>query len=396
MAVCYPEQPLSLGHRENARTGEVIVSRSSTMRTAVACATAVLGLTIGVAPSATADTTDFRISQLSTAPGYDWLSQVVATGPKKAWAFGETLSGQAPTARRWNGTAWKTVALPSGLTRGITIAEASGPKNVWAFGGGDEAGDAYALRWNGSTWSVAQRWPDGEMLSDAAVLGRNDVWVFGNSHIGPGVGTWHYNGSTWTQVDTGDIGIRKASAVAPDDIWAVGTNDTGEADDLVSHWNGTTWNAVEIPVLPAGHTTQLNGIYAASSQDVWIVGDESHQAGDDATYTPLALHFDGTTWQRVDPPAADATILTDVSPDGRGGLWVIPETFEPYQAPELLGFSGGQWSTVRPERPDGQTVWIHDVASVPRSGATWAVGEAFPPDRRTSDAAIWVNGSLPR
>lgn len=361
------------------------------MRAAVAGTVAALGLVIGTAPGANADTTEFRLSDLGTTPGYDWQSQVVAISPSKAWAFGEVLTGGLPTARRWNGRKWRDVSLPAGLTRGITIADASGPRNVWAFGGGDETGDAYALRWDGSAWTVAHRWPGDEMISDAAVLAPDDVWVFGTSHIGPGIGTWHYDGATWTRVTTGDDFLREGSAVSADDIWAIGTNETGERDNLVSRWDGTAWNPVDVPSSP---TDQFSGIYAASPDDVWIAGSEYRPSGDDATYVPFVLHFDGTAWQRLDPPVTGGGSLSEVASDGQGGIWFVPQTFEPYDSPELLRYSGGRWTAIRPERPGGQAVRVHDVASVPGGRVTWAVGEVFPPDRATSDSAVWVNGTL--
>lgn len=69
---------------------------------------------------------------------------------------------------------------------------------------------------------------------------------------------------------------------------------------------------------------------------------------------------------------------------------------EPYDAPELLHYADGQWTEVRPQRPDGKVLRVNSVTTVPHSGSTWAVGEVFPADRETSDGAVWVNGPLPR
>jgi hypothetical protein len=371
------------------------------MHGVVAGAIAAVGLVMGNSPMAAADTTEFRIAEISSQDTYNWLSRVIATGPANAWAFGETTpdgAGATPVARHWDGRSWTDIALPAGLERGISDAAASGPSNVWAFGGGDERGDAYALRWNGHRWSVAHRWPAGLMVSDAVVLSPRDVWVFGTSHIGPGIGTWHFDGRTWSQVETPPAFLRRASAVSADDIWAIGTNAWGDADDLLARWNGTTWTGVEIPGLPQeeNHRASFNGIYAASSSDVWIVGDEYRSDDENTTAAPLVLHFDGSTWQRVDPSVADVGALGNVAPDGRGGIWVIPETGEPYQQPELLRYTQGRWTAFRPQRVDGQVLRIRGVTTVPRSTSTWAVGEMFPPDRATSDAAIWVSGPMPR
>jgi hypothetical protein len=375
----------------------------TSLRVAVVGAIATLGLTTGVAPAVAADAGTWRIAYAGNRPtGYDELNTVVATGPADAWAFGGTVSidgGQrAPGARHWNGRSWTAATLPDGLDRRITASGATGPRNVWAFAGGDEAGDAYAIRWDGRRWTVAQRWPGDGILSSAAVLSARDVWVFGSPHVGPSVGTWHYDGRTWTQAETPFGVLATASAVASDDIWAVGTDNFG-IDNVLARWDGHTWTKLDVPGLPQeeNHFAELKAVYAASSQDVWIVGDEYQTSGDAWSYTPLALHFDGNHWQRLPaPPAAGDGALVDVKPDGHGGVWITPDVPEPYDGPELLHYADGQWTAVRPQRPDGKVLRVHDVTTVPHSGSTWAVGEVFPPDRHTSDGAVWVNGPLPR
>jgi hypothetical protein len=303
-------------------------------------------------------------------------------------------------ARHWNGRSWADAALPIEEGRGISVARASGPRNVWAFGGGDEGGDAYALRWNGQRWSVAHRWPGGDILSDAAVLSPRDVWVFGYSRAGSGIGTWHFDGRSWKQVETPAGLLGRASAVSADDIWAIGSPPppNGFFDNALTHWDGHAWTRVDVPGLPQEetHFAEFRAIYAAASNDVWLVGDEYQSDGDDWGYTPLALHYDGHAWQRLDAPATGEGILGDVTSDGHGGIWVTPSVEEPYDSPELLHYAGGQWTEVRPQRPDGKVLRVHDVTTVPRSRSTWAVGEVFPADRETSDGAVWVNGPLPR
>jgi hypothetical protein len=373
----------------------------NSLRAAVVGTIAALGLTTGVAPAIAADAGTWRIAYAGNRPtGYDALNTVVATGPADAWAFGGTRSadGRAPGARHWNGRSWSETALPAGLGHTITTAGATGPRNVWAFAGGDEEGDSYAIRWDGRRWKVAQRWPGGTMVSDSAVLSARDVWVFGSAHVAPSVGTWHYDGRSWQRFEIPFGNLSSASAVASDDIWAVGSDNFG-IDNVVARWDGHTWTQLEVPGLPheENHFPELRGIYAASPQDVWIVGDEYQSDGDDWSYTPLTLHFDGHTWQRLAaPPSAGQGDLVDVAPDGRGGVWVTPGVTEPYDTPELLHYADGQWTEVRPQRPDGKVLQVHDVTTVPHSGSTWAVGTVFPPGGNTSDGAVWVNGPLPR
>nr|BFE31231.1 hypothetical protein GCM10010200_034820 [Actinomadura rugatobispora] len=370
---------------------------------------AVLGLGVGIAPAAASDTTGaapadtartpaWRIADIKDRGHYDWLDEVVATGPANAWAFGGSLSdaGSVPTAERWNGTSWKKVPLPAGLERPISAANASGPRNVWAFGGSDFAGEAFALRWNGRTWSVSKRWPSGELITDAVVLSRRDVWVFGGSRVGPGVGTWRFDGRTWTQVETPPGTLAGADAVAADDIWAVGTAPTGY--DMVAHWDGRTWSKVDLPDLPEedDHSVGFFDIRAQSPHDVWVVGFEYQASEENYTETPLALHFDGTSWRRVQVPDIGARSLRQAIPDGRGGVWFISGTDQPYEAPELLHYANGRWTTARPQRPDGKAVLVYDLTTVPRSPRLWAVGEVFPVDRASADSAIWKHGRLTR
>jgi hypothetical protein len=374
----------------------------NSLRAAVVGTIAALGLTTGVAPAVAADAGTWRIAYAGNRPdGYETLKATVATGPADAWAFGRSVTSEGlsgPVARRWNGRSWREAALPDGLERSITVARAAGPRDVWAFAGGDESGDAYAIRWNGHDWSVTGRWPGDGILTDAAVLGARDAWAFGFARVGPGIGTWHYDGRSWKQIDTPGAHLAHASAVASDDIWAVGSDDA-EIDGVVARWDGHTWTRVDIPGLPheETHYVGLYGIHAASSHDVWAVGDECQRNDDSTTCTPLALHFDGQSWQRLAaPPTTGDRTLYGVTSDGRGGIWVTPSVDEPYDAPELLHYADGQWTEVRPQRPDGKVLRVNSVTTVPHSGSTWAVGEVFPADRETSDGAVWVNGPLPR
>ncbi|MEU5878773.1 hypothetical protein [Spirillospora sp. NPDC047279] len=372
--------------------------RASLLRTLVAASTVGAGLTL--APAATAaDTGRWKIAHVHDWDAYDAIDQIVTTGPANAWAFGQaSATGRfVPTAERWNGTSWEPTALPPKVVRSFTAAEATGPNNVWAFSGGDQTGRSYAIRWNGKRWIISRSWPSGKYVSDAAVLSPRDVWVFGSSGIGAGIGTWHYDGTAWSPVDTPIGGLGRASAVAADDIWAVGGRQTGY--DLLARWDGTTWSAVEIPGLPQGdeHFVAFHDVHAASSKDVWIAGSESTYSEEGGySQTPLALHFDGTTWERLQVPDVGSDSLHRVEPDGRGGVYFVPSVDEPYTTPALLRHANGRWTKVRPQRPGGQAVRVNDVAAVPRSGSLWAVGEVFPVDRGGSDSAIWVKGALPQ
>jgi hypothetical protein len=173
----------------------------------------------------------------------------------------------------------------------------------------------------------------------------------------------------------------------------VGTDHDGY--DLVARWNDREWTKVDVPGLPHEETHRVffHGIHATSSRDVWVVGSEYQDNGDDWSETPLALHYNGHAWTRLNPPGQG--MLMGVTADGHGGAWVIPSGELP-DAPELLHFANGRWTQIRPPRADGLAVQVQDVAPVLRSGSTWAVGREFRPDDGSSDSMIWLNGPLPR
>jgi hypothetical protein len=386
--------------------GMTMSGRTMTARLTTFTGIAALGIVTGAAPAARADTgstpAEWHIAEVGEGARYGWLADVVALGPRNAWAFGAAWHDEGPftpIAHRWNGRSWKAVRLPAGLERGINIADASGPRDVWAFGGGDMPGDAYALRWDGRTWRVAGRWPGRAYMADAEVIGPRDVWVFGNSRIGESIGTWHYDGRRWTRVDPPLGSLEKASAVASDDIWAIGVSAVHWSGDLLARWDGRTWNEVTIPGLPRedDHNVLFRDIYAASSQDVWIVGSEQRTDGETQTYSPLVLHFDGNGWQRIDPaPDPGAVELVTVTSDGRGGVWIRPVSPEPQNGSQLLHYGKGRWTEIRPESPDNRAVDAYDATAVPRSSSAWSVGRVFSVETGQSDWAIWRNGPFPR
>ena len=88
-------------------------------------------------------------------------------------------------------------------------------------------------------------------LDDVAVLGSADAWAVGNYEEYDG-GPTHplierWDGQQWTIVPptiaTGRL--RGISALAPNDIWAVGGDGVGGA--LALHWDGLQWNRVTVP-----------------------------------------------------------------------------------------------------------------------------------------------------
>ncbi len=78
--------------------------------------------------------------------------------------------------------------------------------------------------------------------------------------------------------------------------WAVGyyLNDSaGASQSLALHWNGTSWSVVSTPIIPFVRT-QLNGVSALSSSDVWATGCYIYTNSCGGT---LTMQWDGTSWK---------------------------------------------------------------------------------------------------
>ena len=256
------------------------------------------------------------------------LSAIDARTATDVWAVGyRSLGAQS---MHWNGSAWTAVPMPvppGAGAMGAFDVEAIAPDDVWAVGwwSGPDGGDhAFVQHWNGAAWSLVPL-PDlegvyGQLLGvDAAA--PDDVWaaglVRGSAPGGrPQPLAMHFDGASWQRVPTPDLpGVQAVfddvRAIAPDDVWAVGSRQPRLARPvgdrtLIEHWDGTSWTVVPSPEVddqPHG----LTAVDASSSGDVWA-------AGSIGGYRPMLEHWDGRAWSLVDPglPATGGGGLVDV------------------------------------------------------------------------------------
>src|SRR5262249_41839023 len=140
------------------------------------------------------------------------------------------------------------------------------------------------------------------VLYGVAGTSAGDAWAVGLSHNGTlpsGTLIEHWNGSRWTitaspSPDDQLNELRAVAALSPDDAWAVGFHSGAQTDlpiaTLVMHWDGASWHQVPSPNLP-GVANQLFGITAIAPDDIWAVGA--------AGGGPLSLHWNGSAWSVV-------------------------------------------------------------------------------------------------
>src|SRR5690348_15048662 len=91
------------------------------------------------------------------------------------------------------------------------------------------------------------------------------------------------------------------------------------AEALTEHWDGVQWNVVPNPNPPGTQVSNLNGVSAVSSNDVWAVG----RWGDGSYDHTLMKHWDGVQWSVVPSPDVDlgTNWLYDVSAIATNDVW---------------------------------------------------------------------------
>ncbi|MET9518230.1 hypothetical protein [Streptomyces sp. NPDC002994] len=156
----------------------------------------------------------WKIAKLpQPAGGRTTLTSVHVNSATDIWAAGQTCTDVKGTnclgyVTRYDGSAWKQVALPAGI-RALSEITGHGTDEIWAAGG------TAVLRWNGTTWSRA------DVTAPGAVSVTELTWVNGKLHAGLVVEG--YNGSS---------GIVK--------------------------WNGRSWDQVPNPIDDPGYVSYIN------------------------------------------------------------------------------------------------------------------------------------------
>jgi hypothetical protein len=208
------------------------------------------------------------------------VSSISATATDDVWAQ------TGPTSmEHWNGRRWRSVPTDPDSTLFAVAAESS--DDAWAVGfPGFE-------HWGGTAWTITGS--TAGTLTDVAGSSSTDLWAIGYAPDGSALSE-HWDGQSWTVVPLADQHPRDPfqwaiTSIAPTDAWAVGgANFEGrQRDPVVEHWDGTQWTQVVLPAGAKGAIVQ--GVDAASSDDVWIVGSKPRH------HRPYFAHWNGHRWR---------------------------------------------------------------------------------------------------
>ena len=352
------------------------------------------------------------------------LDGVAALSQKDIWAVGN-LANQTLT-EHWDGTHWLLVPSPNGrINAAVTLqnfqtsshfnsVSAISTDDVWAVGSVGFATASYSTQstdvhtliehWNGNQWSIVPS-PDGTQfqlvstsnstgivlrgrnkLQGVAAVSANDIWAvgstnassfgiysgYGNSQAAPLIE--HWDGNQWSVTLTPNLPLNailsSITALAPDDVWAVGTTIQAKSSSaLIVHWDGQQWR-----VMSNASTVQggdLSSVSASSANDVWATG------------FGMVAHWDGTSWSQVSYPAPPATKNVYEGFDGivafsANNVWMagFRNSFSSNNGgvstlmPVLEHWDGHQWKIA----PQAQKISGHLNAIASADGRIWAVG----------------------
>ena len=154
----------------------------------------------------------------------------------------------------------------------------------------------------------------------------------------------HYDGTSWTVTDVATPDgqplavINSFTALAPDDVWAVGLSSSGNGfQPLTDHYDGTSWSVVGTVQPPEG----FNGFVSSagsSTSDVW--------AGGAANTTPLVAHWNGTSWkQSTLPKSFTAGYVAAMTAITKNDVWGAGFAGSSSLTPTLIHWNGKHWTT---------------------------------------------------
>jgi hypothetical protein len=231
--------------------------------------------------------------------------------------------------------------------------------------------------WNGSAWTASHaRIPKGATdLYAVTAISATDVWAVGTNSNGSEAAPdyWSYplaerwNGSSWqtmrlpTPSRTSPYTLSDVSAVAANDVWAVGGSVAGT---LIEHWNGKSWSRIASPDLRA----ELSGVAAISRHDVWLVGYLNTYKHGAPGLTVLTEHWNGRAWRRVATPNPRGGLLSAVGASSAHDIWAVGGTV-------VLHWNGVRWNRVAFEPPAAHRYSLDAVTAINARDA-WAVGSA--------------------
>jgi hypothetical protein len=263
----------------------------------------------------------------------------------------------------WNGVKWSKVKSPNPGRRHdsvLTAVTAVATDDVWAVGSYTSGTRMVTLseHWDGTRWlttpSVNPSHNFNNSLADVSAVASNDVWAVGTYSTTLATTASfveHWNGRRWSRPTNPNPGVLAndllgVSAVSATDVWAVGQSTTipGVSTCLIEHWNGVQWSQATCPSMTGASI--LRSVSMASATEGWVVG----QILVGTLPQTVALHWDGDGWSRVTTPGPGpfGNVFAAVLSVAGDNAWAVGTTFtSPTDGGTLIAhWNGAEWATV--------------------------------------------------
>jgi hypothetical protein len=353
--------------------------------------------------------TESYTSSVGPGPNPDagQLTSVVAFGPGAVLAAGYVYTDYEdgyvePIIKHWNGetwTNWKHLPKTHRLD-GFIIDSISGSSlsNVWIVR--SDGHNPKIEHWNGRDWMTVSQQGLPPSWTGTLSVRHGRIVLVGNEWLEtdqPFIAMYDRDAKTPHWV-TGrfarsgsftNVTIRTAK-----DMWAVGstiTNLAGTGTPIIEHFSHGAWARTPVPPSVQGVVT---AIAATGSHEAMAVGYFTN--GSDST--PIALHWDGTSWTSTALPAGFGTLNAVVG--GGDRYWAAGnDPAEPTQT-TYFRYVGGVWTTSPgPMRAftDSplQYTTVTAMTHIPGTSQNWAVGFHAANDcNGTDDCPDGVAGDL--
>lgn len=165
----------------------------------------------------------------------------------------------------------------------------------------------------------------GQQLRQVVASGKDDVWALGTSF--PLSHTlYRYDGRGWRAAASPPIDVKAIWAGSPGDAWAAGSG------GRVSHWDGGSWS----PFTNALGSSDLNVLWGAASNDVWVANAEQ------------IAHWDGTAWSPSNLPIRPS-VITSMHGTARDDVWIAGSN--------IFRWNGAQWQSYKLLPRPATSIW---------------------------------------
>jgi hypothetical protein len=213
-------------------------------------------------------------------------------------------------------------------------------------------------------------------LESADAWSLRNVWAVGNGNDRPF--STHWNGSDWIRVTVPVVGqfsqLFEVAVAGAHDVWALGTfTDSHDRQrSLAMHRTTGGWVHVATPNIGTG-SNSLYRLAVVGPHDVWAGG----RADVGGVTRPLVAHWNGTTWSRVAfPTIGDGNnFLEGLAAAGPGDVWVAVQFANASAVFRGATYhrEGTSWHRVPFTQPGSQDVDPRDLLAL-GSDSVWMTG----------------------